>query len=124
MVYSPLIHHPAAPSEQLASRPACDWPGKCKHQHQRPAPAAAPEQVKPRFAPCGRGAGTCGRSTHGCGRQGCQADTSEPTDAELVAAEWPDGFEQAVQRLPTLADAVALFDDPGDDDPVLPDRRK
>ena len=88
-----LIEAQRAVVQQLASRPACDWPGKCAHK--RPAPAAAPVQAEPRFAPCGR-----------------SADTSEPTDAELVAAEWPEGFEQAVQRLPTLADAVALIDGP------------
>jgi len=105
-----IIEAQRAVVQQLASRPVCNWAGQCRHQRQ--ATAAAPERAEPRFAPCGRSAGTCGRSTHGCGRQGCQADTSEPTDAELVAAEWPEGFEQAVQRLPTLADAVALFDEP------------
>lgn len=63
---------PAAPSEQLASRPACDWPGKCKHQHQRPSQAAAPERAAP---------------TDGCGdacrsRASCRPADESPRPAD------------------------------------------
>lgn len=44
-------------------------------------------------------------------------ERAEPSDAELVAAEWPDGFEQAARSMPTLAEAVALFDAPAEPKP-------
>ena len=48
-----IIEAQRAVVQQLASRPACDWPGKCRHQ--RPASAGAPE----RDEPIG-GCGACG----------------------------------------------------------------
>ena len=40
-----IIEAQRAVVQQLASRPTCDWPGKCAHK--RPAQAAAPELAEP-----------------------------------------------------------------------------
>ena len=40
-----IIEAQRAVVQQLASRPTCDWPGKCAHK--RPALAAAPERAEP-----------------------------------------------------------------------------
>ena len=40
-----IIEAQRAVVQQLASRPGCDWPGKCAHK--RPAQAAAPERAEP-----------------------------------------------------------------------------
>ena len=62
-----LTAEAAAAPEQLASRPACDWPGKCKHQHQRPSPAAAPARAAPTD-----GCGACGDACRS--RGSCRPD--------------------------------------------------
>ena len=67
-----IIEAQRAVVQQLASRPECDWPGKCKHQHQRPSQAVAPERAAP---------------TDGCGdacrsRASCRLADESPRPAD------------------------------------------
>lgn len=111
--------------------------------YTRPAPAAAPERAEPdhcedaTMSAAQRDGGAMLSSGSGytikllapvawahpdgsviyASTMSAAPEWADPTDAELVAAEWPEGFEQAVQSLPTLADAVALFDAPEQAEP-------